>query len=66
MQDRLSRVGGALSQLIRMVNQMGGFFEAMPDRDDALHDLVLHLKRFWEPRTRRELSRIWIRTEAQS
>jgi len=44
-----------VDQLIRMVNQMGSFFEAMPDRSEALHDLAQHLKRFWEPRMRREL-----------
>lgn len=41
--------------LIRMVNQMGSFFEAMPDREEALHDLAQHVKKFWEPRMRREL-----------
>jgi formate dehydrogenase subunit delta len=44
-----------VEQLIRMVNQIGSFFEAMPDRSEALHDLALHLQRFWEPRMRREL-----------
>jgi formate dehydrogenase subunit delta len=44
-----------VEQLIRMVNQMGSFFEAMPDRGEALHDLALHLQRFWEPRMRRAL-----------
>lgn len=41
--------------LIRMVNQIGSFFEAMPDRAEALRDLALHLQRFWEPRMRRAL-----------
>ncbi|MDQ0570640.1 formate dehydrogenase subunit delta [Variovorax paradoxus] len=44
-----------VDQLIRMVNQMGNFFEAMPDRGEAQHDLALHLQRFWEPRMRRAL-----------
>lgn len=44
-----------VDQLIRMVNQIGSFFEAMPDRGEALRDLAQHLKRFWEPRMRREL-----------
>lgn len=44
-----------VDHLIRMVNQMGSFFEAMPDRSEALHDLAQHLKRFWEPRMRKEL-----------
>lgn len=44
-----------VDHLIRMANQIGSFFEAMPDRAEALHDLALHLQRFWEPRMRREL-----------
>jgi formate dehydrogenase subunit delta len=40
-------------QLIRMANQIGVFFESMPDRTQAQHDLASHLKNFWEPRMRR-------------
>jgi formate dehydrogenase subunit delta len=38
--------------LIRMANQVGSFFEAMPDRAGALEDAAHHLKNFWEPRMR--------------
>ncbi len=38
--------------LIRMANQIGQFFEAMPDRSEALEDIAQHLKKFWEPRMR--------------
>lgn len=41
--------------LITMVNQIGGFFETMPDRQQALKDIAGHLKSFWEPRMRRSL-----------
>lgn len=41
--------------LIAMANQIGTFFETMPDRSQALADLAEHLKRFWEPRMRRAL-----------
>jgi formate dehydrogenase subunit delta len=41
--------------LIVMANQIGGFFETMPDRREALSDIAGHLKRFWEPRMRRSL-----------
>lgn len=40
--------------LIRMANQIGTFFEAMPDRAEALDGLAQHLKKFWEPRMRRQ------------
>lgn len=41
--------------LIRMVNRIGAFFAAMPDRDEALNDIALHVRRFWEPRMRAQL-----------
>ncbi len=41
--------------LVRMANQIGQFFEAMPDRAEALEGVALHLKKFWEPRMRRAL-----------
>jgi formate dehydrogenase subunit delta len=44
-----------IDALLRMANQIGDFFEAMPDRDEALEGIAMHLKRFWEPRMRREL-----------
>ena len=41
--------------LIRMANRIGDFFEAMPDTDEALVGIAMHIRRFWEPRMRREL-----------
>ena len=41
--------------LVRMVNQIGHFFEAMPDRQQALEDIAQHVRRFWEPRMRRQI-----------
>jgi len=41
--------------LIRMANQIGAFFEAMPDREQAVADIATHLKRTWEPRMRTEI-----------
>ena len=46
------------SNLIRMANQIGTFFESQPDRDEALEGLAQHLQRFWEPRMRQEFERI--------
>ncbi len=40
-------------QLIRMANQIGAFFETMPDRAQAQEGLATHLKKFWDPRMRR-------------
>ncbi|WP_321959481.1 MULTISPECIES: formate dehydrogenase subunit delta [Burkholderia cepacia complex] len=41
--------------LIDMANQIGAFFESMPDRDEALTGIAEHIRRFWEPRMRRAL-----------
>ena len=40
--------------LIRMANQIGTFFESQPDRAEALEGIASHIKKFWEPRMRRE------------
>lgn len=40
--------------LIRMANQIGIFFESMPDRAEAMEGFATHLKKFWDPRMRRE------------
>jgi formate dehydrogenase subunit delta len=44
-----------IDSLLRMANQIGSFFEAMPDRPEALEGIAQHLKRFWDPRMRHEL-----------
>ncbi|HZT56796.1 MAG TPA: formate dehydrogenase subunit delta [Burkholderiaceae bacterium] len=41
--------------LIRMVNRIGTFFAAMPDREEAMSDIAQHVRRFWEPRMRKQL-----------
>jgi formate dehydrogenase subunit delta len=38
-----------------MANEIGGFFEAMPERGAALEGIAGHIKRFWDPRMGREL-----------
>lgn len=44
-----------VNTIVTMANQIGSFFETMPDRHQALTDIAGHLKRFWEPRMRRSL-----------
>ena len=43
------------ANLIKMANQIGAFFSTMPDHQEAVKDLAMHIKRFWEPRMRRAL-----------
>ena len=40
--------------LVRMANRIGDFFEAMPDREEALEGIATHIRKFWEPRMRRQ------------
>jgi formate dehydrogenase subunit delta len=44
-----------IDNLTRMANRIGEFFQAMPDRSEALDGIAQHLRKFWEPRMRHEL-----------
>jgi formate dehydrogenase subunit delta len=44
-----------IHHLVKMANQIGQFFDAEPDPDQAVKDVATHLKRFWEPRMRKAL-----------
>lgn len=44
-----------LDKLIAMANQIGAFFEAMPDREQAVADVATHLRRNWAPRMREQI-----------
>jgi formate dehydrogenase subunit delta len=44
-----------VDNLIKMANQIGSFFESMPDPVEAREGIANHIKKFWEPRMRREL-----------
>jgi formate dehydrogenase subunit delta len=38
-----------------MANDIGNFFKADPDPLEAARGVAAHLKRFWDPRMRREI-----------
>jgi formate dehydrogenase subunit delta len=38
-----------------MANQIGEFFSAYPDRQEALDGIANHIRKFWEPRMRTSL-----------
>jgi formate dehydrogenase subunit delta len=44
-----------VNNLIMMANQIGTFFESMPDRQQAVEDIASHIRRFWDPRMRRAI-----------
>ena len=39
-----------VSNLIRMANRIGEFFVSIPDREEALEGIALHIQKFWDPR----------------
>lgn len=43
------------AKLIKMANQIGAFFDAMPDREQAVIGVAAHIQRNWEPRMRSAL-----------
>jgi formate dehydrogenase subunit delta len=44
-----------IHHLVKMANDIGTFYESLPDRNEALSSIATHLKNFWEPRMRREI-----------
>jgi formate dehydrogenase subunit delta len=44
-----------IQHLIKMANQIGAYFQAEPDHAAALDGIAGHIKRFWDPRMRREI-----------
>jgi formate dehydrogenase subunit delta len=39
--------------LMKMANQIGYFFESMPDREEAQKGVVSHIRNSWDPRMRK-------------
>ncbi len=44
-----------IGNLVGMANRIGDFFESMPDAAEAKQGIAQHIRKFWEPRMRREL-----------
>lgn len=44
-----------IANLVHMANRIGEFFQALPDRQEARDGVVQHIRKFWDPRMRREL-----------
>ena len=46
-----------VEHLVEMANQIGRFYEAYPNRAEALASTAQHIRRFWDPRMRAEFLR---------
>lgn len=44
-----------IRHLVKMANEIGMFFEAWPDHEEAVEGIADHLKNFWEPRMRHQI-----------
>jgi formate dehydrogenase subunit delta len=52
--------------LVQMVNRIGEFFAAMPERAEALEGVATHLCKYWAPRMRRQILDQLDRGEAEA
>ncbi len=44
-----------IENLVKMANDIGNFFQAEPDKTQAVHGMVDHLRKFWDPRMRQQI-----------
>ncbi len=44
-----------VERLVSMANDIAAFFNAEPDKAEAARGVANHLKRFWDPRMRRQI-----------
>ncbi|MGQ0620702.1 MAG: formate dehydrogenase subunit delta [Panacagrimonas sp.] len=44
-----------VEHLVQMANDIGDFFGGEPKRDDQVAGVLNHIKRFWDPRMRRQI-----------
>ena len=44
-----------IERLVAMANDISAFFAADPDRAEAARNVATHLRRFWDPRMRRQI-----------
>jgi formate dehydrogenase subunit delta len=42
-------------RLVSMANDIGAFWAAEPDKNEAARNVAGHLTRFWDPRMRRQI-----------
>ena len=45
--------------LIKMTNEISAYFASEPDSEQAAKDVAGHLRRYWEPRMRRQIVTYW-------
>ena len=44
-----------IDNLVGMVNDISNYFHAEPDRPAAVKSIATHLRRYWDPRMRKQI-----------
>ena len=44
-----------IERLVEMANQISDYFGAEPDKQEAVASTASHLRRFWDPRMRKQI-----------
>ena len=44
-----------VERLVSMANDIGAFWAGDPDKGEAAKNVASHIRRFWDPRMRREI-----------
>lgn len=44
-----------VEHLVNMANDIGDYFAAEPDRAQAVEGVTSHIRRFWDPRMRKQI-----------
>jgi len=44
-----------VEQLVKMANDIAAFFRSEPDHPSAVAGVAAHIRRYWEPRMRRQI-----------
>ena len=44
-----------IENLVKMANDIASFFQSEPDRNVAVYSIADHLKKFWDPRMRKQI-----------
>lgn len=49
----------SVEHLVQMANDIANFFHAESDRVIAINGVAAHIRRFWDPRMRRQIIAHW-------
>jgi len=44
-----------IERLVDMANDIAAFFHGASDQDEAVKSIALHLRRYWDPRMRKQI-----------